>query len=370
MTAPAARPSAGSRFVLPPASEARETPEERGLPRDGVRLLTATPSGVRHDRFRDLPGLLQPGDLLVVNTSRTLPAALDAVRADGRSAPLHVSSPLDDGSWAVELRRPDGAGPDRERRPGESLRLPGGVVLRLLEPWPDPDAEQPRLWRADVRPRTPLEPYLDRWGRPVRYAYVPRPHPLPDYQTIFGSTPESPSGSAEMASAGRPFTAELVLRLVARGIVVAPVLLHAGVSSPEAGEAPLPERFEVPVVTARLVDATRASGGRVVAVGTTVVRALESATDRHGVVAPARGWTSLVLGPQRPARAVTGLVTGLHAPEASHLELLEAVAGPDLVREAYAAAVAGGYLWHEFGDSTLFLPRRRRPREQVSAAST
>ena len=144
--------------------------------------------------------------------------------------------------------------------------------------------------------------------------------------------------------------------LVARGVVVAPILLHTGVSSQENGEAPLPERFEVPPITARLADLTRRCGGRVVAVGTTVTRALEAATDLDGTVQARVGWTDLVLGPERPARVVGGLVTGWHAPGASHLQLLEAVAGPGLVARAYAAALRHRYLWHEFGDSCLLLP--------------
>ena len=186
----------------------------------------------------------------------------------------------------------------------------------------------------------------------MAYRYLAGHYPLADSQTVFADEP----GSAEMASAGRPFTAELVLRLAVRGVAVAPVVLHAGVSSPELHEPPLPERFRVPPSTAALVNATRAAGGRVVAVGTTVTRALESAAEQDGTVVARSGWTDLVLGPHRPARVVTGLVSGLHAPEASHLLLLEAVAVPDDVRRAYAAAVREQYLWHEFGDSSLFLP--------------
>jgi S-adenosylmethionine:tRNA ribosyltransferase-isomerase len=158
-----------------------------------------------------------------------------------------------------------------------------------------------------------------------------------------------------MPSAGRPFTAELVTELVTSGVAVAPVTLHAGLSSAEADEPPAPERFTVPPATARLADLTRGHGGRVIAVGTTVVRALESVADRHGRLRPGQGWTDLVLGPDRPARAVDGLVTGWHAPGASHLDLLEAVAGRDRVAVAYEAAVREGYLWHEFGDSALLL---------------
>jgi S-adenosylmethionine:tRNA ribosyltransferase-isomerase len=344
-------PEPAVRFVLPRAAEATAPPEARGLPRDGVRLLVARPDGVTHRRFSDLPDLLSPGDLVVVNTSATVPAAVDG-RLRGRTSPVHVSGVLDDGSWAVEVRLPDASGPDLDVTAGDRVLLPDGLVLRLAAPWPDASAARSRLWRG--RPSRPVDPaaYLATHGRPVAYAYLAGRYPLRDYQTVFADEP----GSAEMASAGRPFTAELVLRLAVRGVAVAPVVLHAGVSSPELHEPPLPERFRVPAGTAALVGATRAAGGRVVAVGTTVTRALESAADEGGTVRAADGWTDLVLGPHRPARVVTGLVTGLHAPEASHLLLLEAVAGARLVREAYDAALSGGYLWHEFGDASVFLP--------------
>jgi S-adenosylmethionine:tRNA ribosyltransferase-isomerase len=139
-------------------------------------------------------------------------------------------------------------------------------------------------------------------------------------------------------------------------VVVAPITLHTGVSSQEDGEPPLAEPFRVPEPTARLVNMTRASGGRVVAVGTTVTRALETAAAEDGTVRARCGWTDLVLGPDRPARVVTGLVTGWHAPGASHLQLLHAVAGPEIVERAYAEALRERYQWHEFGDSCLLLP--------------
>ncbi|GAB2966898.1 S-adenosylmethionine:tRNA ribosyltransferase-isomerase [Amycolatopsis acidiphila] len=334
-------------FTLPPDSEAGRPPERRGLRRDGVRLLVARPGGIEHRRFRDVAELLEPGDLVVVNTSATLPAALDAVRDNGSPAPVHVSTPLDDGDWVVEVRRTDASGPDLSLRAGERLGLPGGVTLTLVGPY-----LSARLWRASVSPKVSAQHYLPEHGRPIGYGYLTGRFPLRDYQTVYATEP----GSAEMASAGRPFTEPLLVRLMARGVIVAPVLLHAGVSSPELHEPPNAERFAVPAATARLVDVVRAAGQRVVAVGTTVVRALESAAGPDGAMHAASGWTELVLGPDRPARVVGGLVTGLHVPEASHLLLLEAVAGRRLVEAAYAAAVERRYLWHEFGDSTLFLP--------------
>ena len=317
--------------------------------RDRVRLLVADADGVRHARFGQLGEFLTTGDLVVVNTSATLAAAVDGNRA-GTQVEVHFSAELADGAWVVEVR-PAGvsAGPVTDLRPGEVITLDGGAALITGRPQP---AGQTRLWRARPRIDGGVTAYLARHGRPIRYAYVPRPWPLAEYQTVFAREP----GSAEMPSAGRPFTSEVVTDLITRGVVMAPVLLHTGVSSQEPGEPPQPERFRVPEPTARLVNATRQAGGRVIAVGTTVTRALESAADAGGTVHPRRGWTDLVLGPSRPARAVTGLVTGWHAPGTSHLALLEAVAGAALVERAYAEALRRSYRWHEFGDSCLLLP--------------
>jgi S-adenosylmethionine:tRNA ribosyltransferase-isomerase len=262
-----------------------------------------------------------------------------------------VSTSLDDGSWVVEVRRPANDGPDLGAEPGTVLTLPGGLRLTLLHGFPDPGRAS-RLWRAAPDPAVTTTTYLTEHGRPIRYGYLHGSFPLAAYQNVYATEP----GSAEMASAGRPLTEALLVRLMARGIPVVPVVLHTGVSSPELHEPPYPERFAVPEVTARLVTSTWQADGRVVAVGTTVTRALETVTDDDGTVRPGSGWTDLVLGPDRPARAVTGLLTGLHAPEASHLQLLEAVAGAELVDRAYRAAVAEHYLWHEFGDAMLFLP--------------
>jgi S-adenosylmethionine:tRNA ribosyltransferase-isomerase len=338
-------------FVLPPDAEATAPPEWYGLQRDEVRLMTVRPDGLTTTRFRDLPELLEPGDLVVVNTSGTLPARLRARRADGFVVPLHWSTELDDGDWVVEVRRSDNRGPDLGVEPGTVLALPDGVLITLLAGYPDP-SKPSRLWRARTSPAAPASAYLQRHGAPIEYGYLRGDVPLGAFQNVYAARP----GSAEMASAGRPFTEEVLVALMTRGVPVVPVTLHAGVSSPELHEPPYPERFAVPEVTARLVTSTRRAGARVVAVGTTVTRALETATGDDGVTRAALGWTDLVLGPDRPARAVTGLITGLHEPQASHLQLLEAVAGRDLVAAAYARAVAEHYRWHEFGDSMLFLP--------------
>jgi S-adenosylmethionine:tRNA ribosyltransferase-isomerase len=338
-------------FALPPDAEATTPPEWRGLQRDEVRLMALRPDSVTSGRFRDLPSLLDPGDLVVVNTSATLPGRLPVRRADGVTVPLHWSTTLDDGDWVVELRRSDNRGPDLGCEPGTRLELPGDVEITLLAGYPDP-ARPSRLWRARTSPAVDATVYLPAHGSPIEYGYLRGDFELAAFQNVYATQP----GSAEMASAGRPFTAEVLVALMARGVPVVPLVLHTGVSSPELHEPPYPERFAVPEVTARLVNSTRRAGARVVAVGTTVTRALETVTDEDGGTRAGEGWTDIVLGRERPARVVTGLITGLHEPEASHLQLLEAVAGPELVAAAYERAVAERYLWHEFGDSMLFLP--------------
>jgi S-adenosylmethionine:tRNA ribosyltransferase-isomerase len=261
---------------------------------------------------------------------------------------VHLSSHLDDDSWAVELRAADGSGPLLDGAAGEEIALDGGARLHVLSAFAGIEGRS-RMLRARVETDGTVEDYLARAGRPISYSYVPERWPLSMYQTVFAREP----GSAEMPSAARPFTHELVTEMVSRGIGIAPVTLHTAVSSLERGETPLPERVRVPATTARVVNETRASGGRIVAVGTTVTRALETAAGRA-----IDGWTDLVLGPDRPARVVNGLVTGWHSPEASHQWLLEAVAGPDLVGSAYEEATRESYLWHEFGDACLLLPER------------
>jgi S-adenosylmethionine:tRNA ribosyltransferase-isomerase len=335
-------------FELPPALEAIAPPEARGLARDEVRLMVAERAGgrIEHARFGDLPSFLAPGDVVVVNRSATLPAALAARRVDGSALTLHVATAaphLPAGEWwIVELR---GA---TATRTGDRVEVAGGATFDLVAPY----AGGTRLWLARFEGDVALLAHLARHGRPIRYGYVAEDWPLEDYQTVYATEP----GSAEMPSAGRPFTAELITRLVAGGVLVAPLTLHTGVSSPERHEPPYPERYEVPGATAQLVNAARGWGGRVIAVGTTVVRALESAAAPDGTVSASAGWTGLVVTPERGLWATDGLITGWHEPQASHLQLLEAAAGEELLLRCYEAALETGYLWHEFGDSHLILP--------------
>jgi S-adenosylmethionine:tRNA ribosyltransferase-isomerase len=367
-------------FTLPPELEATTPPEARGVARDGVRLLVSHRSkdGLVHATFRDLPRFLRAGDLLVVNDSETLPAALPARTSTGDEIRLHLSTRLPTGLWVVEPRTSPPSGVTQESRgtrvgtspPGplsqgergdnghgrawlggvlgaQPLELPGGGVATLFTPY----AGSRRLWVARLDLPARWLDYLRRWGKPIAYPYVRGEWPIEMYQTMFAARP----GSAEMPSAGRPFTPAVVEALRHEDVRLASITLHTGVASLEHDEPPYPECVEVPAATAEIVAATRGVGGRVLAVGTTVVRALESAADVSGHVAAPRAWTDLVVTPERGVRVVDGLLTGFHEPRATHLMLLEAIAGRAHVRKAYRAALAAGYLWHEFGDVHLIL---------------
>jgi S-adenosylmethionine:tRNA ribosyltransferase-isomerase len=327
--------------------EAVEPPELRGTDRADVALLVASrdDGSLVHASFNELPRLLRPGDLLVVNNSATIPAAVPA-QLDGEDVLLHLSTPVDAGNWVVELRTAE-LMPLPAPRMGSTVELPGGASAKLLARY----LASRRLSVARLSLGETVESYLRRHGQPIRYRHTPREWPIDAYQTVFAIH----LGSAEMPSAGRPFTAELVAELAARGVSIAPLTLHTGVSSLELGESPYPERYGVPGATARLVNATRDWGGRVIAVGTTVVRALETVASAGGRVRAADGLTNLVVTPLRGLHAVDGLITGWHEPSSSHLQLLEAAAGPELLPRSYEAAQAHGYRFHEFGDSHLIL---------------
>lgn len=340
-------------FTLDPQHEAHEPPEARGLSRDGVRLLVSRgDEQPMHASFSDLPCFLAPGDLVVVNTSATMGGALDGRLPDGTAVVVHASTELAGGLWLVEVRQPGPAGTSPMSLPdATTVRFVAGGQVRLLDRFGD----SRRLWVAAFSVEGTVIEHLARAGRPIRYRHVPSEWPLSSYQTVFADEP----GSVEMPSAARPFTADLVTRLISKGVLIAPLVLHAGVSSLEGDEAPYPERYRVPPVTAALVNATRRQQHAVLAVGTTVVRALETVTDDSGRTHPGAGWTELVVSPQHPVRAVDGLLTGWHEPEASHLLMLEAIAGRSVLDLAYREAYASGYLWHEFGDSHLLLPYAR-----------
>ena len=341
-------------FDLPPTLEAGSPPEARGLTRDAVRMLVAhrDTGAIEHSTFAILPAFLEPGDLVVVNTSATIPAAVDAV---GRRRHAARRPPLDPGldaeRWVVEPRRPtrtEHGALGRARRRCPPCGSDDGATATIEEPY----GTGGRLWVARLRlPQRPLA-WLAAHGRPIRYGYVERPWPLSAYQNVYATEP----GSAEMPSAGRPFTPEVITRLVAKGVGVSPHRAAHRRGLAGGRRAAVPGAGRVPADDGRAGQRRARLGHRVIAVGTTVVRALETAADAAGVVGAFDGWTDLVITPERGVRAIDGLLTGWHEPEASHLLMLEAVAGRDLLRRSYEASLASGYLWHEFGDVHLILP--------------
>ena len=339
-------------YDLPPALEASGPPESRGLTRDAVRMLVAyrESGSLVPSSFVFLPRFLEAGDLLVINTSGTVPAAVDATDSNGTDLVIHLSTELDPTRWVVEPRRILGRTTGRWEGPPpiSPLHLVDGSIVTLGESYGD----RGRLWVATLALGQPVLRWLATHGRPIRYGYVDRPWPIESYQNVYATEP----GSAEMPSAGRPFTTEVITRLAAKGVGIAPLVLHTGVASLEVDELPYPERVQVPESTAERVNATRRSGHRVVAVGTTVVRALETSVGADGCAHPYDGWTDLVISAERGVTVTDGMLTGWHEPASSHLMMLEAVAGRALLRDSYGVALSEGYRWHEFGDVHLILP--------------
>ena len=347
-------------FDLPQELEAGEPPEARGLRRDEVRLMVSylDDDSVVHSRFGDLPEFLRAGDSLVVNTSGTMNAALPAERGDGTPITVHLSTHLPADLWVVELRSSSGDEPVLDGESGEILTLPDGGRVVLQTPYLAEKRQQRevlnRLWISTLNLPVNFNEYLGRYGSPIKYSYVRESWPASYYQTVYATE----VGSAEMPSAGRAFTPELITRLVANGVRVVPLILHTGVASLEDDEPPYEEFYRVPPETAESINAARAAGRRVVAVGTTVVRALETVTDRDGLTHPGEGWTDLFITPERGIRSVDAMLTGLHEPRSTHLSMLEALAtsSTEHLEVAYSEALKEGYLWHEFGDLHLILP--------------
>lgn len=342
-------------FTLPPELEATEPPEARGLSRDAVKLMVSYPADDRviHTHFHGIADYLNAGDVLVINTSGTLNAAFAARRADGKAFAVHLSTHLPSGEWVVEVRLPDGEAtqPYPNAQCSEVYQLSGGGTVMLIEPYSVPHNGKVRLWRANLKLPMTLDSYLQHYGNPIHYRYVPQSWDNRYYQTVYVTE----MGSAEMPSAGRAFTPEIITQLVAKGVLIVPILLHTGVSSMEEHEPPYAEYFRVPDVTAHTINMAHEYGGRVIAVGTTVVRSLETAADAKGFVHAGEGWTETIITPERGVKVVDGLLSGLHEPKATHLAMLEALASRLHLAKVYAEALDHHYLWHEFGDLHLIL---------------
>ena len=356
-------------FDLPKTLESAKPTEERGLPRDGVRLLVSdrTNNKITHTKFNNITRHLQAGDVLVVNTSGTLPAALPIQLPNDNEGRLHLSTKLSDKEWLVEIREVMGSKTERT-----SLNFEDSILYfpnLPAQPWPHGQAgggkviiesnyyNEPsngnhlRLWKAIFDLPVSVESYLATFGRAIKYLNVHEHYPIEYYQTVFANE----MGSSEMPSAGRAFTKGLLLDLVLKGVQIAPVVLHTGVSSLEAHEKPYPEYFKVPAFTASTVNRAKEEGRRIVAIGTTSIRAIESAVNTKGRVVATEGMTDLFITPDRGLKVVNSMLTGFHEPQASHLLMMEALADREHLAMSYTAAIEQGYQWHEFGDLHLIL---------------
>ena len=341
-------------FDLPRQLACPKPTEERNMKRDDVRLLVTTGSGqIHHTTFNHLASFLQKGDVLVVNTSATIAAALPVSLPGGRQGRLHLSTRLNDREWLVEIREITG---------NKTIRWQGGEKRMAFQLPSDADVTLKQrfykneqglhLWIAEFNVHQSLGTYLAAHARPIQYEKLDRQYPLSYYQTFFSFHP----GSSEMPSAGRGFTSDLIESILRKGVVVAPVLLHTGVSSLEENETPYPEYMEIDPITASIINTAKSQGRRIIAVGTTAIRALETALNNDGTVMPYRGNTELFIDENYTMKVVDALLTGFHEPRASHLNMLQSIAGFDHINMAYQVAIENGYYWHQFGDLHLILP--------------
>ncbi|GAB4254709.1 tRNA preQ1(34) S-adenosylmethionine ribosyltransferase-isomerase QueA [Deferrisoma sp.] len=335
-------------YELPPDRIA-QTPAE---PRDASRLLVLRGAeGWEDARFLDLPRYLEPGDLLVVNDTRVLPARLLGRKPTGGKAEVLLLTRLGEGRWEALVRA---AKPARE---GTSVAVADGRVE--VE-----EALGEGRFRVRISAPGPVEAWLERVGQMPLPPYIRRdgadPRDRTWYQTVF-SRPEK-AGSAAAPTAGLHFTPRVLEALERKGVRIARITLHVGLGTflPVRAERLDDHRmhaewFEVPPETAAAVNAARDKGGRVVAVGTTATRVLEHA-GRHGRVEPGSGWTDLFIRPGHRFRVVSGLVTNFHLPESTLLVLVCAFGGTERVLAAYRHAVEAGYRFYSYGDAMLLLP--------------
>jgi S-adenosylmethionine:tRNA ribosyltransferase-isomerase len=347
-------------FELPDELCAKEPPEARGLSRDDVRLLVIDRDTheTAHARFNELPNYLQRSDLLVFNRSRTLPVVLSGKdKTNGTPIQLRLAEHLSDDSWLGLLvcigKDGDTCGFACGLSEGMEIIFPGGLEAKVL----NKDTRINRLWRLQFnQPKSKLVETLYRFGRPVRYEYVEHAWPIDLYQNVYASEP----GSSEMPSAGRAFTWRLMFDLKRQGIKSTSILLHTGLSSYldddlDASHPASEEELAIDTKAAEAINHARMAGGRIIAVGTTVVRALESVSDEHGFVHPCHEYTRLRIDAGHKLICADGLITGMHEPEASHLDLLSAFIDKSSLFAAYSEAIQQRYLWHEFGDLNLIL---------------
>jgi S-adenosylmethionine:tRNA ribosyltransferase-isomerase len=342
-----------------------------GVPRPAAGtarlLLLDAASGEYADRhIADLADLLAPGDLLVLNDAATLPGSLRGLGPRGEPIELRLTGQSTPPRWtAVLFGAGDWRVPTERRPPAPALRLGDALSFgdgeeRLTARVAARSARSPRLLEVEFdRSGEALFRALYHWGRPVQYSYLQKDLDLWDVQNAYASRP----WAAEQPSAGRPLRFGVLLALIRRGVEVCTLTHAAGLSSsgdPELDAAlPLPERYDLPERTVEAVSRALARGRRVVAVGTSVARALEGNAAQHGgVLHSGADETGLLIGPGFRPQVVDALLTGLHDPVGTHFALLQAFASRPQLERAYRHAQEAGYLWHELGDSMLILGPR------------
>ena len=356
----ALKPAAGDQkpaFNLPAELSADRPPERRGLSRDRVRLLVIDryADTFTHTRFDRITDFLTPGDLLVFNSSRTLPATLMGKDRDSKLAiEVRLAELLPDGTWLALLLPSSPQKTDEVLARRLILDFESDLSCEVIAR----DKRIRRLWQLRFsKSGTEFLDLLYRIGQPIRYRYLSAPWRLSYYQNVYALQP----GASEMPSAGRAFTWQLLLQLRSQGVESASIILHTGLSSYldndlDRQHLASEEEFWVSEETADKIRRTKDAGHRVIAVGTTVVRALESAAaEFSGKVRACHRYTEMRITGDYKLQAVDGLLTGLHEPEASHLDLLAAFVPPVKIYAAYNEAIQRRYLWHEFGDLNLIL---------------
>ncbi len=343
-------------FELPVSLECTQPTEFRNIERDEVRLLVTTDSDyTRHTTFRNVDQYLQKGDVLVVNTSATRASALPVVLPGNRLGMAHFSTRVNDSEWLIEIREIEREKTVRWKEGKREMKfhLPDGADITLKRKFYK-ERKLLHLWVAEFTSPQEQESYLAEHAQPIKYDHLNEHYPLDFYQTVFSLHP----GSSEMPSAGRGFTKDLVERLLEKGVVIAPMLLHTGVSSLEENESPYAEYMEVDQASATLINNAKKKGRKIIAVGTTGIRAIESAVNERGEVIPYTGVTNLFIDNDYKMKVINGLLTGFHEPRASHLQMLQSLAGFDHIERAYKSALDNNYFWHQFGDLHLILPWR------------
>jgi S-adenosylmethionine:tRNA ribosyltransferase-isomerase len=340
---------------MTPATEPRSI-------RESARLLVidASRRAFRDARITDLPEILQPGDLLVLNDAATIPASLRAWTEEGSSIEIRLLRQARDSAWlAVLLGEGDWRTPTELRDPpasvsaGDCLQIAGDFVAQIVE---TSDVSDRLVTLQFNRSEADMWAGIYAYGRPIQYSYLKHDLPLWSVQTAYASRP----WAVEMPSAGYPLTWSILLELKRRGVELASLTHAAGLSSAGHQELddrfPMPEFFEIPERTADAVEKARRHNRRVIAVGTTVVRALEGcASAIDGRVAAGRGETDLVIDRSFRPAVVSGLLTGVHDTTQSHFRLLHAFSDETTLRRAWRYASDTDYLGHEFGDSCLVL---------------